>query len=74
LNLIFELLLFPPHPALSPPACLREAASAKAGERGRVRGNFIYARLAISNEMKKIDRKNHVANFAMLILQFAIIL
>jgi hypothetical protein len=27
---------------LSPPACLREAASAKAGERGRVRGNFKY--------------------------------
>jgi len=29
-----------PHPILSPEACLREAASAKAGERGRVRGRL----------------------------------
>jgi len=31
----------PPHVPLSPCACLREAASAKAGERERVRGEGI---------------------------------
>jgi hypothetical protein len=30
-----------PTPSLSPPACLREAASAKAGESGKVNGNYL---------------------------------
>jgi len=35
----FNLLSFPLTPSLSPLACLREAASAKAGERRKVRAD-----------------------------------